>query len=78
MQGSGGERAVQRGWEWRAVCACEAGRAAHRGVKGGCKDHVTRRAVKQFMSMYFVVRTNMCIDMCCRNITVVLVCTVGD
>ena len=47
MQGSGGERAVQRGWEWRAVCACEAGRAAPAallrevkgGVKGGRRDH---------------------------------------
>lgn len=56
------------------VCTPEAGRAAHQGVKGGRRDHVTRRAVNLFTSVYFAVRTNVC----CRSTTVDLARTADD
>lgn len=61
-----------------AVCVCVKLVEQHIGVLREDGDRVTRRAVNQSMSVYFVVRTNMCVDCVVRNITVVLACTVGD
>lgn len=47
-------RAVQRGWEWRAVCACEAGRAAHRGAREDAGTVSQGEAVNQSMSVYLL------------------------
>lgn len=49
----------REGEDREQVCVHEAGRAAHQGVRGGCRDHVPRSAENLFMSMYFAVRTSM-------------------
>lgn len=76
MQGLEVRGQFRGGWNGERVCVKLV--EQHIGVLREDAGTVSQGGCKPVHERYFVVRTNMCVDMCCRNITVVLAFYSGD